>query len=117
MAKALGWLKEEREKRGKNYRYYLYGLINEITYKIESLMELQKISRKELAERLGVSKSSISRILNGNRNMTLETLTKVAYALGCKPEVKLKPLIADEFEEMEIDLQEVSNENKTLEAA
>ena len=101
MAKALGWLKEEREKRGRDYRYYLYRLINEVTDKIENLMELQGLSRKQLAERLGVSKSTISRILDGNRNMTLETLTKVAYALGCRAQIELKPLIADEFEGVE----------------
>jgi transcriptional regulator with XRE-family HTH domain len=116
MAKALGWLKEEREKRGRDYRYYLYRLINEVTDKIENLMELQGLSRKQLAERLGVSKSTISRILDGNRNMTLETLTKVAFALGYKPEIELKPL-SDEFEEMEINLQEVGYENNALKIA
>jgi len=117
MAKAVNWLKEERERRGKSYKYYLYALINEVTYKIERLMEIQGISKKQLAERLGVSKSTVSRILNGSRNMTLETLTKVAFALGCKPEVELEPLIAEKFKEIEIDLQEVTYEDKTVKAA
>lgn len=117
MAKAFGWLKEERTKRGKDYKYYLYRLINETTFKIESLMELHNLSKKQLAERLGVSKATVSRILSGNRNMTLETLTKVAYALGCRPQIELKPLIADEFEEIEVNLQEVDYENNTLKIA
>ncbi len=39
-------------------------------------------SRSQLAKDLGYTKSRISRILSGDENLTLKTLTKVADALG-----------------------------------
>lgn len=39
-------------------------------------------SRSQLATDLGYTKSRISRILSGDENLTLKTLTKVAEALG-----------------------------------
>jgi transcriptional regulator with XRE-family HTH domain len=101
-----GWFKEEEKKARKRYTYYLYELINDLTNLIIETMNKKGVTKSELARKMGVSKASISGILNGNRNMTLETLTKVAFALGCKPEIELKSL-SDEFEEMEINLQEV----------
>lgn len=122
MAKPLGWLKEKREKRGRSYRYYLYGLINEITDKIETLMECQGLSKKELAERLGVSKASVSRILSGNRNMTLDTLVKVSFALGYRPRIEFEriapePVEAYNLREIDIEDYEVSNEDEALRIA
>ena len=46
-------------------------LILEVTETICELLENEKISRKELADRLGKSKGFISQLLNGGRNLTL----------------------------------------------
>jgi len=39
------------------------------------------LTMETLAERLGVSKSRVSKILNGHSNMTLETLSNMAFEL------------------------------------
>ena len=47
------------------------------------------INKKELAEKLNVSKSYITQLLKGKSNMTIETLIKVAEALGMTLQIKL----------------------------
>lgn len=39
------------------------------------------ITQKELGEKLGLSESATSRLLNGEQNLTLDTIQKVAEAL------------------------------------
>ena len=41
------------------------------------------ITQKELAKRLGTKQSGISRIENGNQNVTFEMLQKIASQIGC----------------------------------
>jgi len=64
-------------------------LILEVTETICELLEEEKISRKELADRLGKSKGFISQLLNGGRNLTLRTVADILHVLGYK--VSLNP--------------------------
>jgi antitoxin component HigA of HigAB toxin-antitoxin module len=57
-------------------------LILEVTETLCELLEKEKISRKELAERLGKSKGFISQLLNGGRNLTLRTVADILHVLG-----------------------------------
>ncbi|MFH1597277.1 MAG: helix-turn-helix transcriptional regulator, partial [Pseudomonadota bacterium] len=57
-------------------------LILEVTEKLCELLEKEKISRKELADRLGKSKGFISQLLNGGRNLTLRTVADILHVLG-----------------------------------
>ena len=59
-------------------------LILEVTETICNILEKEKISRKELAERLGKSKGFVSQLLNGGRNLTLRTVADILHALGYK---------------------------------
>ena len=43
-------------------------------------------SDRKLAEKSGISKSEINNIENGKRSPTLDTLKKLADALGCRIE-------------------------------
>lgn len=53
-----------------------------ITENICKIMAQIKMSRTKLAEKMGVSRSRISEILNSPKNVTTETLLKIADALG-----------------------------------
>lgn len=53
-------------------------------------MEDQKISKAELARRIGCSRAHVTQMLDGRRNMTLRTLAKIAYHLGYRFEVEMK---------------------------
>ena len=69
-------------------------LIMEVTETLCELLEKEKISRKELADRLGKTKGFVSQLLNGGRNLTLRTVADILHVLGYK--VSLTPYKEDE---------------------
>jgi plasmid maintenance system antidote protein VapI len=62
--------------------YWIAGPIIELTEDVCRRMEEQKISRAELARRLGTSRAYVTKLLDGNANFTLATMVKLAMALG-----------------------------------
>ncbi len=54
-------------------------------------MEKKGIKRKDLAERLGVSKSWISRFLNAPPNMSLEKLIEIGMAPDLELSISFTP--------------------------
>jgi transcriptional regulator with XRE-family HTH domain len=64
-------------------------LIMEVTETLCELLEKEKVSRKELAERLGKTKGFVSQLLNGGRNLTLRTVADILHVLGYR--VSLTP--------------------------
>jgi transcriptional regulator with XRE-family HTH domain len=64
-------------------------LIIEVTETLCELLEKEKVSRKELADRLGKTKGFVSQLLNGGRNLTLRTVADILHVLGYK--VSLQP--------------------------
>lgn len=59
---------------------------------IEEVLECLKqrgLNQSWLAEKMGVSRALVSRILNAPPNMTLLTIAKIAIALGTTPDVRL----------------------------
>jgi transcriptional regulator with XRE-family HTH domain len=71
--------------------YWVGVPIDEFTEDVCVLMQKQGISRAELARRMGTSRAYITKLLDGNANFTLETITKVAMALGAAVHVHLAP--------------------------
>ena len=65
-------------------------LIMDVTEAICGILESEGIERKELAVRIGKTKSYVSQVLNGSRNMTLATVADIALALGYKPVVRFE---------------------------
>jgi transcriptional regulator with XRE-family HTH domain len=54
-------------------------------------MKRKQITKKELAERVGVSPAFVSQVLNSKPNMTLLTLAKFAIALDLDVHIHLSP--------------------------
>jgi len=67
--------------------YAIEGLVTEAAELVSRLMEEQKISKAELARRLGKSRAWITQVLSGEANMTVRTFAELVYTLGA--EVKL----------------------------
>ena len=67
--------------------YWVDVPITEFAEDVWRLMEEQKVSRAELARRLGTSRAYVTKLLGGNANFTLQTMTKVAMALGAQVHV------------------------------
>jgi transcriptional regulator with XRE-family HTH domain len=53
-------------------------------------MERNTLSKKQLAEKLGVSPSYISQVLNGNFNFTILKLVELALAIDKVPVIRLE---------------------------
>jgi transcriptional regulator with XRE-family HTH domain len=67
--------------------YWADGPITQFIEDVWRLMEEQKVSRAELARRLGTSRAYVTKMLGGNANFTLQTMAKVAMALGAQVHV------------------------------
>ena len=80
------------EEAKKRYDYYEEGLFVTIAERVVDAMEAKRVSRSELARRLKVSPAYVTKILRGHANLSLESLAKVAFALGLKWECLLIPL-------------------------
>ncbi|EPJ1915178.1 helix-turn-helix transcriptional regulator [Vibrio cholerae] len=64
-------------------------LVFNVTEDLLVIMEDMNISKSDLARTLGKSKSYVSQVLSGSRNMTLGSLSDICFALGFKPEIRL----------------------------
>lgn len=73
------------EKRAYAREELVYNVTEDILIALEDL----DVSKKELARRLGKSRSFVTQMLSGARNMTLGSLSDICVALGAKPKVSL----------------------------
>lgn len=66
----------------KRDSYWVGEAILDFTEDIYRLMEQKKISKADLSRKLGVTPAYITKILRGNVNFTLETMVRLARAVG-----------------------------------
>lgn len=64
-------------------------LVYNVTEDLLVILEDMGTSKVALAKKLGKSKSYVSQVLSGARNMTLGTFSDICFAIGFKPEIKL----------------------------
>lgn len=97
-------MKEKRQKsRGTSLRQYLRGEMKDsefrrlyeeadielrIALEVTKAREAKKMSQRELADALKTKQQTVSRIERGAQNVTIETLDKIARALGRDLQVK-----------------------------
>ncbi|HEY4590468.1 MAG TPA: helix-turn-helix transcriptional regulator [Thermoanaerobaculia bacterium] len=80
------------EAAERHDEYWTERAIIEFTEALSRWMEEREISQAELAATLGVSPPYISKVMKGNVNFTLATMTKLARALGAEVHVALAPI-------------------------
>ncbi|HYX05546.1 MAG TPA: helix-turn-helix transcriptional regulator [Bacteroidales bacterium] len=73
------WLKEAQYR--KENRYWLRKS-QRIAIRVLTTLRERGMQQKELAERMGVSPQQISKIVKGNENLTLQTISKLEQILG-----------------------------------
>ena len=72
------WNKLKKENACEIYQHHLaYSFLD----KICEIMDEKNINQKELAKKMGLSQSQISRLLGGDGNFTIKTLAKLFFAL------------------------------------
>lgn len=66
-------------------------LIYNLTEDLLVLLEDRGMSKAELAKALGKSRSYVTQLLSGSRNMTLGTLSDICYELNARPVINVIP--------------------------
>ncbi len=89
-AKDLFFTEDKSLSRAEKRAYAREDLVYNVTEDILVALEDFDVSKKELARRLGKSRSYVTQILSGSRNMTLGTLSDICFALGVKPRVTIQ---------------------------
>jgi plasmid maintenance system antidote protein VapI len=72
-------------------RYIAEGLLIEINEQVVHLMERKGINRTQLAALLDVSSAYVTKLLNGNENLTIKQLVRLSAALDSSVDVAIVP--------------------------
>lgn len=87
--KSKEWYKEKIGKFRNDVDFMTETVIVDFTEKIVGKMKKTGLSRADFAQRLGVSKPFVTKLLNGNPNLTVKSMVSIAHALGCELNIKL----------------------------
>lgn len=86
------------DELSKDFTPEQWRIVEEETRSYELLLKFrqerrkQKLSQGGLAKKAKVNRTTLSRVENGIRNATIDTLSKIAHALEMKLEIDLIPL-------------------------
>ena len=72
-------------------RFVAEGLLIDIDEQIVRLMQEKGITRTLFAGLLGVSRAYVTKLLNGNENLTIKQLVRVCAALDCGIDIAIIP--------------------------
>ncbi|NMA23993.1 MAG: XRE family transcriptional regulator [Spirochaetales bacterium] len=87
---------EEAKDYGTNPHVQKEILRNVVTAEILNTMKHLNIKKADLAKLLNTSPPNITQMLNGNRNLTLDSLCEIALILGKKVQVTFVSDYTDE---------------------
>lgn len=87
----MTWLEKHIEQKQYTVDFQTELSIIDLNEKIIARMAEKKVNRVELAKRLGVSKAFVTKLLNGNPNMTIKTINALALALDCQLYLDIHP--------------------------
>lgn len=76
----------------KQQEFIQEKLILAVTEAIWAALEDRKMSKADLAKALGCSKSHVTYLLDGSRNMTLRTLANISIVLNLQPQFIFRKL-------------------------
>jgi len=94
----------------KTVSYRTESIALDVALQVFDRLKELKINRKQLAERLNVSRSYVSQILGGKPNLTLQTLVKITDALDMELGIEFRktapshtiPFLSSEGEKKEL---------------
>lgn len=91
MNSRLSTLQAKAGQARESHAYRAEGASLRFTEDLVSRMKSCGLTRSALAEKIGTSPAYITKILRGETNFTLDTMVKVAEALGCELTIGLRP--------------------------
>jgi len=94
MKQRLTDLKVAAETARQTHSYRAEGTSIRFTEELVARMKASGLTRSALAEKIGSSPAYITKILRGDTNFTLDSMVRIADALGCELSIGLQPLLA-----------------------
>jgi transcriptional regulator with XRE-family HTH domain len=79
------------EQAKQRDEYWVADAIYTFTEELHDLAEVNKVSRVELASRLGTSPAYITKVFRGNTNFTIDTMVRLSRAVGGKLHLHVAP--------------------------
>ena len=79
-----------KEARRKD-AYRVADAIYSFTEELNRIAQLEGVSRAELARRLGTSAAYITKVFRGDANFTVESMVRLARAVGARGHIHLAP--------------------------
>ncbi len=92
--KDLTALKAKAEQARGTHAYRAEGASIRFTEDVVAHMKSSGLTRTALAEKIGASPAYITKILRGDTNFTLDSMVKIATALGCELTISMRPPVA-----------------------
>lgn len=89
--KAFGWFAELYDEVKDGFEFKLKTLEIDVTEKILQAMKNRGINKKGLADKMGTSKATVSKLLNNGSNITLRRLLRISEAIECDLRLDLIP--------------------------
>jgi DNA-binding Xre family transcriptional regulator len=86
--RAYGWFAQQWAEAEGSLDYQLEGLDLSVGERIHEILDARALSRKELADKLGITVPTLSRWVNEPSRLTAHKLLLIAHALGCQLEVR-----------------------------
>lgn len=84
-------LRQKLETARNTFEYRLEKVLFEVAEQTCKLIESQGVTRSELAQRLAVTPAYITKLLNGNPNLTIKSLLKLSDVLGQRLDIRFAP--------------------------
>lgn len=84
------WFSELLDSCKDDFEFRLEEQVFELTEQIAKILKDNRISRKQFAEKMGISPAAVSKVLNGNPNFTIRTLMTMADALKTELNIEFK---------------------------
>src|ERR1700738_4939412 len=81
--------KESFERAKQSPAFWTETALLEVAGQLLQRMKALGISQKALAEKMGAKAPFVNRVLSGRHNVTIETLSTAAHALGMRIDVRL----------------------------
>ncbi|HEU4652877.1 MAG TPA: helix-turn-helix transcriptional regulator [Steroidobacteraceae bacterium] len=69
--------------------YWSQAAMRHFVMEIDTRMKAADISRAALAEKMGTTPAYVTKVMRGDVNFTLETMTKIAMAVGGKLQIRV----------------------------
>ncbi|VBB13110.1 helix-turn-helix domain-containing protein [Burkholderia stabilis] len=84
--------KQAMERAKESPAFWTESALLNVARHILARMKELGINQASLAEKMGKKTPYISRLLSGRHNVTVETLSTAAHALGMKIDIRLEPI-------------------------